>query len=61
MAQNKEQLEKLLGFIKMLVDEPGNEEFAANLRKMLGINPSGLNVDNKKIDEIEKYLGLTIV
>lgn len=58
MAQNKEQLEKLLGFIKMLVDEPGNEEFAANLRKMLGINPSGLNVDNKKIDEIEKYLGL---
>lgn len=58
MAQNKEQLEKLLGFIKMLVDEPDNEEFAANLRKMLGINPSGLNVDNKKIDEIEKYLGL---
>lgn len=58
MAQNKEQLEKLLRFIKLLVDEPGNEEFAANLRKMLGINPPGLNVDNKKIDEIEKYLGL---
>ena len=58
MAQNKEQLEKLLRFIKLLVDEPGNEEFAANLRKMLGINPPGLNVDKKKIDEIEKYLGL---
>ena len=58
MAQNKEQLEKLLRFIKMLVDEPGNEEFAANLRKLLGINPPGLNADKKKIDEIEKYLGL---
>lgn len=57
MAQNKEQLNKLLLFIKRLIEEPGNEEFVNGLRKLLTVPIHG-SVDNAKISDIEKYLGL---
>ena len=58
MAQNKEQLEKLLLFIEKLVNEPGNEVFANKLRQMLGVSSLFVSTDNSKLTEIEKYLGL---
>lgn len=58
MAQNKEQLEKLLKFIKKLIDEPGNEDFVIKLQKMLSVSLPKSNIDNIKVEEIEKYLGL---
>lgn len=57
MAQNKEQLNKLLLFIKQLVEEPGNEEFVNGLRNLLAV-PVHNSADNKKLSDIEKYLGL---
>lgn len=57
MAQNKEQLNKLLKFIRRLVDEPGNEEFVIGLRKMLDV-PVPSSIGNLKLTDIEKYLGL---
>ena len=39
MAQNKEQLDKLLGFIKTIIDEPGNDEFTQKLRAL--VSPDG--------------------
>lgn len=59
MAQNKDQLDKLLKFIKRLVDEPGNEEFTDKLCKMLNMSSTpSLPLDNSKVSHIEKYLGL---
>ena len=58
MAQNKEQLNKLLLFIKRLIDEPGNEDFVNKLRKMLGTTPSSGFDTNPLLADIEKYLGL---
>lgn len=57
MAQNKEQLNKLLQFISRLIDEPGNEDFVNGLRKLLDV-PIHNSGDDKKIADIEKYLGL---
>lgn len=57
MAQNKEQLNKLLGFISSIINEPGNEEFTQKLKAL--VSPDGeanaLTVSssvNKKIDSI---------
>lgn len=59
MAQNRDQLDKLLKFIKQLVYEPGNEDFANDLRKMLGVvTPSVSSVSNPQLADIKKYLGL---
>ena len=58
MAQNKEQLNKLLVFIKRLIDEPGNEDFTNELRKMLGEKRPSTSVTNPQLADIEKYLGL---
>lgn len=59
MAQNREQLDKLLQFIKRLIDEPGNEDFANGLREMLGVaTPSITSVSNPQLTDIKKYLGL---
>ena len=57
MAQNKEQLSKLLLFIKRLIDEPGNEDFVKGLRKLLDV-PIHDSSGNKQLTDIEKYLGL---
>lgn len=57
MAQNKEQLNKLLQFIKRLIDEPGNEDFVRGLRELLDVPLAG-ETDNVKLNDIEKYLGL---
>lgn len=57
MAQNREQLKKLLQFIKLLIDEPGNEEFVKGLRELLDVPMTG-STNNAKISDIEKYLGL---
>ena len=57
MAQNKEQLNKLLLFIKRLIEEPGNEDFVKGLRKLLDVPIHG-STDNAKLSDIEKYLGL---
>jgi hypothetical protein len=37
MGQNKEELRQLLAFIDALVKQPGNEEFVAGLRALVGI------------------------
>lgn len=37
MGQNKEELRQLLAFIDTLVKQPGNEEFVAGLRALVGI------------------------
>ena len=59
MAQNKEQLNKLALFIKRLLCEPGNEEFAYQLRKILEVSaPPSMPIESSKVAEIEKYLGL---
>lgn len=58
MGQNKEQLEKLLKFIKKLVDEPGNEDFSIKLQKILGVTLPPKEIEDTRVDEIEKYLGL---
>ena len=39
MAQNKEQLDKLLGFISTIIQDPGNEEFTKKLRAL--VSPNG--------------------
>lgn len=57
MAQNKEQLDKLLGFISAIIQEPGNEEFTKKLRALVSPNgePNALAVSaesNSKIDYI---------
>ena len=57
MAQNKEQLNKLLLFIKRLIDEPGNNDFVKGLRELLDV-PITDTSSNAKISDIEKYLGL---
>lgn len=57
MAQNKEQLNKLLMFIKRLIEEPGNEEFTNSLRNLLDV-PIQSSGDASKLLDIEKYLGL---
>jgi len=57
MAQNKDQLKKLLLFIKRLIEEPGNEDFANGLRKLLNI-PNQSFVNSTQLSDIEKYLGL---
>ena len=57
MAQNKEQLIKLLQFIKRLIDEPGNDDFVKGLRELLDV-PTYDSSSNRKIADIEKYLGL---
>ena len=57
MAQNKEQLNKLLLFIKRLIDEPGNDDFVKGLRELLDV-PITNTSNNAKISDIEKYLGL---
>ena len=56
MAQNKEQLNKLLEFIKRLIDEPGNEDFTDKLRKMLGVMRPSTIVANPQLANVEKYL-----
>lgn len=49
MAQEKQQLEALLGFIDKLINEPGNEWFVDKLGTMLS---------QHQLLQIEKYLGL---
>ena len=57
MAQNKEQLNKLLGFISTIIQDPGNEEFTKKLRAL--VSPNGESgafavsaESNSKIDSI---------
>lgn len=56
MAQNKEQLDKLLDFIAELIKQPGNEEFTEKLRTMLGSDKKDSSRYSFML--IEKYLGL---
>lgn len=57
MGQNKEQLNKLLQFIKRLIEEPGNDEFVHGLQELLSAHINQ-PADNSKLADIEKYLGL---
>lgn len=56
MAQNKEQLNKLLDFISELVKEPGNESFVKGLQDIpeLSISPK-IDTSVLKTDEIYEY------
>lgn len=60
MGLNKKELNKVVDFVKAVKELPGNEEFIANLRDVLGMNNSVAQIPLKteKIDAIEKYLGL---
>ena len=55
MAQNKEQLDKLLGFISSIIKEPGNEEFTQKLKAL--VSPNGES-NAFRYSQIERYLGL---
>lgn len=61
MAQNKEQLNKLLQFIEKLVNEPGNEDFVVGLRRIIGSDTSIISGGSSQLANIEKYLGLDFV
>ena len=54
MGQNKEELNKLLSFIEALTKQPGNEEFVAGLRALVGTEQTLLRND----DELSSYLRL---
>jgi len=56
MAQNRKQLEALLGFIEKLGNEPGNEWFVERLRKKYGNVPEIPVISSiPQIDEIYEY------
>ena len=55
MAQNREQLEKLLQFLDSLMKEPGNEWFVEELlKRVTNYNQSGI-LSNAKLDDIYEY------
>lgn len=60
MGLNKKELNKVVDFVKAVKELPGNEEFIANLKDVLGMNNfvAQIPLKTEKIDAIEKYLGL---
>ncbi|MBQ8272656.1 MAG: hypothetical protein IJZ09_06600 [Tidjanibacter sp.] len=73
MGLNKQELDRVVAFVKAVKELPGNEEFIADLRMVLREthetkesspivepqkNVTHEGVSNAKIDAIEKYLGL---
>ena len=59
MGQNKEDLKKLLAFISALTEQPGNEEFVAGLRSLVGQpNEPGLKADLEDIRRILRIRGI---
>lgn len=56
MAYKKENLERLLEFVKVLYNDPECKDFADGIRAMTGGNPAVSGIP--KIDKIEQYLGL---
>ena len=59
MGQNKEELKKLLSFITTLTEQPGNEEFVAGLRALVGQpNDTGLKADLEDIRRILRIRGI---
>lgn len=55
MGQNKDELNRLLTFIKTLVQQPGNEDFAAGLRALLPDLSQSIKTDT---EYIRKALGI---
>lgn len=63
MGLDKKSLDRIVQFVKTVKDIPGNEEFIADLRKVLEIqtptNVSTVTIPNTDaIEKIEHYLGL---
>ena len=59
MGQNKEELKKLLSFIAALTEQPGNENFVAGLRALVGLpNEPGLKADLEDIRRILRIQGI---
>lgn len=64
MKLNKDQLDKLVAFIRIVKDLPGHEQFIADLRKVLEIPAAAQSISHsdvqtkQKVDKIEKYLAL---
>ena len=54
MGQNKEELKKLLSFIEALVQQPGNEEFVAGLRSLVGAE----QIQQYSDEQLSSYLRL---
>ena len=54
MGQNKEELKKLLSFIEALVQQPGNEEFVAGLRSLVG----AVQIQQYSDEQLSSYLRL---
>ncbi len=59
MGHNKEDLKKLLAFISALTEQPGNEEFVAGLRALVGQpDEPGLKADLEDIRRILRIRGI---
>lgn len=64
MKLNKDELDKLVAFIRIVKDLPGHEQFIADLRKVLEIPTATQSISHsdvqtkQKVDKIEKYLAL---
>lgn len=59
MGQNKEELKKLLSFISALTEQPGNDEFVAGLRALLGnTNDPAVKADLEDIRRILRIRGI---
>ena len=54
MGQNKEELKKLLSFIEALIQQPGNEEFVAGLRSLVG----AVQIQQYSDEQLSSYLRL---
>lgn len=54
MGQNKEELKKLLSFIEALIQQPGNEEFVAGLRSLVGAE----QIQQYSDEQLSSYLRL---
>ncbi len=64
MKLNKDELDKIVAFIRIVKDLPGHEQFIADLRKVLEIPTAAQSISHsdvqtkQKVDKIEKYLAL---
>ena len=59
MGLNKKELDKVVAFVKAVKELPGNEEFIANLREVLGMNNSAAQMPFKLVKETDESVSLT--
>jgi hypothetical protein len=59
MGLDKKNLDKIIDFVKAVKDTPGNEEFIANLREVLGMNNSAAQMPFKLEKETDESVSFT--